>query len=387
MSTLRKPRRRRPGRALWREIHLWLGLTLGVVGALLGLSGSLLVYDDAIDAWLHPQRHAITGVAALLPVAEYAKRAEAALANGSRATGVRLPDLDTGAVMVFARAPGEGTAFQRVYLDPPTGDVLDIATGRDFLGWLHSFHESLTLREFYGREMVGVVGLAMLVSTLTGLYLWWPAGGWRHAVVVFRRGFGLNRNLHYTIGFWGMALLALLSFTGIVLAYPDAMRTAVAAVGKVSPSPRNLQAPEATGRPMPADDAIATARRAVPDATVIGFGFAQGPRGAYRVNLRERGDTTSRSGSVVFVDPRTGTILQRTTRATRGAGDAFLLWQRILHEGGWLGPVGRFVTFAGGLMPPLLFVTGFAMWLRKRARRSQASAAGAGVGVARQAGP
>jgi uncharacterized iron-regulated membrane protein len=290
---------------------------------------------------------------------------------------VRLPDLDEGAVMVFARVRGEGAAFQRVYLDPPTGSVLDTASGRDFLGWLHSFHESLTLREFFGREIVGAIGVGMLFSSLTGLYLWWPAGRWRNAVVVFRRGFGLNRNLHYTVGFWGMVLLTVLSFTGTVLAYPDAMRTAVAVVGTVSPPPRNVQAAAAPGRSMPADDAIAIARRAIPDSTVIGFGFPQGPRGPYRVNLRERGDTTSRSGTVVFVDPRTGAIPQRTERASRGGGDAFLLWQRILHEGGWLGPVGRFVTFLGGLMPPLLIVTGLVMWLRKRARRSLSAGASA----------
>ncbi len=192
MTATRKPARRRSARALWVQVHLWLGLTLGIVGALLGLSGSLLVYDDAIDEWLHPQRHAISGAQASLPVAEYARRAEDALASGARATGVRLPDLDEGAVMVFARVRGEGAAFQRVYLDPPTGSVLDTASGRDFLGWLHSFHESLTLREFFGREIVGVIGVGMLISSLTGLYLWWPAGRWRSAVVVFRRGFGLQ---------------------------------------------------------------------------------------------------------------------------------------------------------------------------------------------------
>ena len=36
--------RNEPGlRACWVQIHLWLGLTLGVLGMLIGISGSLLV--------------------------------------------------------------------------------------------------------------------------------------------------------------------------------------------------------------------------------------------------------------------------------------------------------------------------------------------------------
>ena len=91
---------------------------------------------------------------------------------------------------------------------------------------------------------------------------------------------------------------------------------------------------------------------------VIGLNFPAGPRGVYRVNLREAGDTTSRSGTAVFIDPRSQAVVHRMDRATRPGGDSFLLWVRILHEGGAFGGVGRFVTFLGGLMPPLLMVTG-----------------------------
>lgn len=362
--------RRRPrARSAWLQVHLWLGLTLGLAGALLGISGSLLVYDDAIDRWLHPARHAISGAAAALPMSVYAQRAEHAAGAGARATGVRLPDLVPGAVVVFVRAAGNSSGFQRVYLDPPSGRVLDIASGTDFLGWLHSFHGSLSLRDFYGREIVGAVGIAMLVSVLTGLYLWWPRGRWRNAIFAFRRNFPLHRNLHYTFGIWGLVLLALLSFTGIVIAFPEASRTVVAMFGEVSRSPRAVQASGQPGRRLDADAIVRIAQDSMPTATPIGLGYPQGPTGAYRVSLRESGDTTSRSGTAVYVDPVTGSILHRTERATRTAGDGFLLWQRLLHEGAWLGDVGAAVTFVGGLLPPLLMVSGLLMWLRGRRRR------------------
>ncbi len=366
MKSTRRPNLRRA----WVQIHLWLGLTLGVVGALLGVSGSILVYDHDLDAWLNPQRYAISGPQIALSLSDYAQRTEQALGNGARTTGIRLPDREQGPVMVFARARPDAGPFQRVYLDPPTGRVLDTATGRDFLGWLHSFHESLTLREYHGREIVGVVGIAMLISSLSGIYLWWPAGGLRRSAFGFRRGFALHRNLHYTFGIWGVIVLAMLSFTGIFLGFPDAGRAVVAAFSTVSASPRGLQSSDHGGRAIGPDAAATVARALYPDATVIGLNFPAGPRGVYRVGLREAGDTTSRSGTAVFIDPRSQAIVQRTDRATRSRGDTFLLWQRILHEGGAFGGAGRFVTFLGGLMPPLLVVTGLIMWLRQRRGRT-----------------
>src|SRR5262245_56069190 len=48
-------RRAAPRRSSWFTIHRWLGIGLGVWFALVGLTGSLLVFDEPIDAWLNPQ--------------------------------------------------------------------------------------------------------------------------------------------------------------------------------------------------------------------------------------------------------------------------------------------------------------------------------------------
>jgi uncharacterized iron-regulated membrane protein len=42
-------------RRVWLGVHRWLGLGLGAVLALIGLTGSVIVFDHAIDAWLNPR--------------------------------------------------------------------------------------------------------------------------------------------------------------------------------------------------------------------------------------------------------------------------------------------------------------------------------------------
>ena len=117
-------------RSFWVQVHLWLGLTLGVVGALLGLSGSILVYDHEVDAWLNPARYAISGPQVALPLSEYAQRAEAGARPTARVR--RTFAFRTATAGPSSCSPARAAtraAFQRVYLDPPTGRVLDAGAG------------------------------------------------------------------------------------------------------------------------------------------------------------------------------------------------------------------------------------------------------------------
>jgi uncharacterized iron-regulated membrane protein len=40
--------------------HMWIGLVLGILCAVLGLSGSVLVYDDVLNKLLDPPPFAVT---------------------------------------------------------------------------------------------------------------------------------------------------------------------------------------------------------------------------------------------------------------------------------------------------------------------------------------
>jgi len=362
-------------RSVWVQIHLWLGLTLGVIGALIAVTGSVLVYDQAIDAWLNPLRYRTTGDRVALPYAVYAQGAEAAVGDGSRTINLRLPDGDATPVVAFMRMRGEGGGIRRVYLDPPTARVLDAPTGRGAVGWAHDIHGSLLLRDYNGRTVVGVAGIAMLISSLSGIYLWWPRRRFSKLDFAFRPAFPLSRNLHYTFGFYGSLVLAALSFTGIVISFPDAARGGVAAFGPLSESARNVQ----TAKPrdtqaIDIERAAAIARSLYPQSTPTSIGLPAGPRGVYRIGLREFGDADPRPVTQVFVDPSSGAVLRRVDRASQTRGDAFLAFQRPLHEGEALGAIGRAIVFAAGLAPPVLAVTGTMMWLRARTRRRRAVA-------------
>jgi uncharacterized iron-regulated membrane protein len=249
-------------RAVWVRVHLWLGLTLGRHRRAAGHLGCILVYDHEIDAWLHPARYAVSGSGFAFKLADYARiaRRKSATSHGRAWCVCRTAKSVPWSCSCAPRAASSASTSI-----PPTATCSIRAGNRDLVPWMHNFHESLTLRDYWGRELVGCVGIAMLISSLSGLYLWWPVGRFRREALGFRRGFALHRNLHYTVGFWGALVLAMLSFTGIFLGFPEAGRSVVAAFGKVSPSPRGVQSASAEGRSIAADEAADIARAATPE--------------------------------------------------------------------------------------------------------------------------
>jgi uncharacterized iron-regulated membrane protein len=43
-------------RRVLRTVHLWIGLIVGVPLVVVCLSGSALVWHDALENWMHPER-------------------------------------------------------------------------------------------------------------------------------------------------------------------------------------------------------------------------------------------------------------------------------------------------------------------------------------------
>jgi uncharacterized iron-regulated membrane protein len=354
-------------RRLWRNLHLWLGAGLFVLLVPIAISGSLLVWHDHLDALINPGRYAVTA-GNVQPPSTYVTAARTAVPANFQAFVVRFPE-DAGApVTVTARETGLERGVRprllTVYLDPPNGRVLDVVDPRaSFVGFLHRFHENLTIPDYNGRSIVGWVGVAMLVLSLTGIYLWWPRN------VAFTRGMRWKRaptgwsNLHHMIGFWISIPLAVVSLTGIYLGFPQQGRDLLSSVAPMTPQQRGgFGAPLLQNPRLTIDQALDAAIAAQTQAKAAALFAPTQPNPAWRVQLR-RADATELT--TVLVDDRSGTAAITTPLA----GDRTAQWIRWIHEGSHSGVLWQVIVFLCGIAPPVLGVTGIVIWLRQRANR------------------
>lgn len=348
---------------LWRDVHLWLGIGLFVLLVPVALSGAILVYHDDIGDYLNTPRGAVA--------AQDAPDLGAVVGNATKAAGenfqpvvIRFPDDAHAPLAVSLRGPAiKGQRPQSViaYIDRSDARVLDLVDFRSsFFGFMHIFHENLTIPFYYGRDIVGWTGVAMLVLSLTGLYLWWPRHNQWSRAFAWRRSPATSSNLHHMTGFWICFPLAFISLTGIYLAWPKQGRAVVSSVAQMSARPQRGQILSPTQQTPAQVYAIAAAQ---PDATVSALFYPTKQTLSWRVRLNVAGNTEplmmlvdDRSGAASVVEPL--------------PGDRIASWIRWLHEGSHSGQVWRFIVFVTGLMPAILGVTGILLWLRQRRQRA-----------------
>jgi len=354
-----------------RKLHLWLGLWLGGLLVLLGLTGSVLAFYPELDVLLHPE---------------------------IRVEGAGPPDWDKALATVRAHYPGkqgpwrfeatdragaiparyyhpperEGHAFRpmMVWLAPDGSEVLR----RDYWGeyamtFVYDLHYRLLLGTT-GAEIVGWAGFPLLALLLSGLWAWWPRGSWMKALRFKRQAHRQRvlRDWHKLSGLAGSVFLILLTVTGIMLALPEESDAALGALGLPVDDAPHIQTVEAgsSGAIAPSQ-AVATARAALPGSRLAWIETPPAQGGTWRLRMQVPGDPSFRfPHSFVWIEGASGAVLAVQDVRQEAGGSTVNAWLHPLHDGSAGGLAGRILAALAGLVPLALFVTG---WMRWRGRR------------------
>jgi uncharacterized iron-regulated membrane protein len=344
-------------RRAWFQVHKWIGLILAILIIPLSLSGSALVWHDAVDRLLHPDRFAVSGGAVLAPD-RYLAAARAVLKPGERIATLTMPDGANPVIVAAAPAaaptrPGPPMRTN-VYLDPPTARVLAKASNMDgIMRTVHVLHGSL-LVPGVGRTIVGWLGVAMLLSSITGLWLWWPVTGSVVRGLKWKRRADTNSNLHHLLGFWIAIPLFVLSLTGVWIAFPAVFN----AGGGTGPMASMRAAPLAS--PALAPDHVIASARTTTSGALRSIAWPTEKKADWTVTFAGRGAPRS-----VLVADDSGVASAAPARDT--GGTARLM--RRVHDGEGFGIVWQAIIFLGGLIPAILSITGIIMWWQARNRR------------------
>jgi uncharacterized iron-regulated membrane protein len=355
-------------------LHRWIGLIAGALLVLIGLTGSFNVFYREIDAALNLTLYEPLGPERNVTAAE-AMRA-AATVDPAPITSIIFPDR-TWPVWIAIHAHGKGghAKLWTAMVDPSNGRVL----GRrdytnSFAFTIYRLHSALLVHDWWGKELVGVLGIGLLLSALSGLYLWWPRPGriWRSMSI--RKGVSPQRfiiDLHNAAGSWTLPALILIAVTGIGIVFPNGVRPIIGLFSVATPYPSPKVTPPAKGAPMlSADQIVEFARAAKPGLDIALLNPPVEARNTWRVLFHPpRADPALRSRGAIWLDPWTGVLVHDRTPDVMSPGDSYVTEQLWLHNGATLGFIGRVLVFAAGFAPLALFVSGFWAWRNKRLAR------------------
>ncbi|MGH8030972.1 MAG: PepSY-associated TM helix domain-containing protein [Luteimonas sp.] len=353
---------RRRVRSLLSWLHLWLGLTLGSMFALIALSGSVLVFHTSLLRWQYPQ------LGAHAPVADGAVLARV-LARWTP-QGLSTIDLPRQELPVWQGYFRDGT---RRYFAPEDGALLlSRSEHDDALLWLHEWHTAL-LGGDAGQRVVGIIGWCACFMLLSGLYLWWPTRGRVLASLRMHAQPPLRRWLswHRSTGAIALPLLLLLTLTGVGMVYHDGARALLTGLFGGDPppaAPKTSSSASAMPIAPPWPRVLAVAQTALSGARLSRLSVPAIDSDAISFRAQAVGEWHPNGRSLVVVDAA-GTRVRLRHDATRQPLGA-RLDEAIypLHIGAVGGTAYRWAAMLGGLVPAGLLITGFLFWRRRTAQ-------------------
>ncbi len=369
MSTLRRV-------SSW--IHLYGGLALGGLLIVISVSGSALVFEDALKAWLRPELHHVAPSGARASLDEVFGAVEDVHPDATPWI-VNLPTASTEPTVVRL-----GPDAPSVYVDSYRATVLgERRPDEGLVNTIVGLHVEL-LAGRMGGLVVGVTGLLLVVLALTGLVLWWPrrlkALGealrmvWRQGAVRF------NYDLHRAGGFYTTLFLLLTALMGSAFVFYPTTQQFLATVTATEPWPPStptMSAERAKDRPGAGayQAAINAATQALPEAEPTFLYVPQEPDGPVTVRLRTPPEWHPNGRSFVYARPSDASVLRVDDARKAPLGSQILQAFYPLHVGAVGGVLVKWLYVILGLSPAILSVTGTVIWYQRWRTRAPADAA------------
>ena len=282
-------------------IHRWTGACLGLLLAVLGLSGTLLLFKDA---WLrttvpHAAEARVSDAQAIAAV-------ERLMADAtSRPTGILFPN-DSLGLFELTYSDDSGA-----YVDQSGAIVARWSAKWDRVElWMFDLHHDLWMGE-PGATVGGILALIGLGFTVTGLLLWWRA---RRSFALRLLPEGMSRSQivrhHRDLGMLASPLLIVTLLTGAMLTLrpvADFLFWPMSPPGTIAES---LAAPQTQGGALAANfdwrTTLVEVKRRYPAAELRGMSIPVTTGALIRIRARQPHEWLPNGRTLFWVDPADG---------------------------------------------------------------------------------
>ncbi|USQ97606.1 PepSY-associated TM helix domain-containing protein [Caulobacter sp. RL271] len=332
-----------------RLLHRWTGGLIGLLLALLGFTGALLVHEDAF-------------LRATVPHAADVQRQDTATL-AAMATKVFAQQDRPRSVVLATQRLGVHRLYYKdergAYVDQDGGPVLAWTSNwARPEAWLFDFHHHLFNGDA-GEIVGGVAGLAGLGFVVTGLILWWPTRRMFHVRAwprMMKRAAIVHH--HRDLGVLVAPLLILSLTTGAAMNlkwFSQALRapfTPPAVMEKASAAPKIKGGKLA--RDLDWATVIGQAQARFPGAEVRTLGLPAKKDGLIAIRLRQQAEWLPNGRSMAWFDPATGKLVASRDGLAQPLGARIANADYPLHAAKVGGLAYRLVMTVSGLALTLL---------------------------------
>jgi len=332
-----------------RLLHRWAGGLIGLVLAVLGLSGALLVHKDAYLRATLP--HAAD--AQLQDAGAIAAAAERLFSSAEPPRSIIFASRNFGLHRLNYGEDGGAYATQKGEIVVRWASKWE----RPEL-WIFDLHHHLFTGDA-GEMVAGTAGLAGVVFVVTGVILWWPA---RRLFTLRAWPANLSRNAvvrqHRDLGVVAAPLLLASLLTGVMMTLPKVEDLLLAPFSRPSVMAAAQKPPAAKGGPLSSDSdwgaIIGTARARYPDGELRIVSLPAKPGGLISLRVRQQAEWLPNGRTMFWFDPADGRLIAARDAQAQPLGVRIANAEYPVHAAKVGGLPYRLVMTVSGLTLALL---------------------------------
>jgi uncharacterized iron-regulated membrane protein len=361
--------------------HRYIGLAVGIVLAIVGMTGSILVFrSELVTAQTIQNLPSVVPNGDRLAIEMLYDRASTYLktkAPDNFIEGFSPSDfhLFLPNEPVYVRHLDTAKKLDGFFLNPYTGDIIgddsNIKLALDAWEWLLQLHINLLAGDA-GLYFVGIVGLLATILVVTGIVLWPGWGKFINGFKIKWDGHAKRRNydLHKVIGIVTSIFLAMTTFTGFCWNFDPWITSTIHAVTFSDP---NTKDSSIISKPVAGIENVDLLRQHITKITpVIKAQYPNWELANVYIDPKPEGVISAigyllpnKYEAFIFAfDKYSGTLIRKLGTAT--LGDRITGSFAAIHFGTFAGLPSRILYIFVGISPTILLITGFIMWKLRR---------------------
>ena len=379
------------------KLHLWLGLSVGLIIFIVSITGTLFVFKDEVENFTRKEviYHKEVNIAQkqVLPIRSLEKMVDEQVKEKYKIHWVNIPidkkmtyqfywyEHNTNAWNYFEEFP----IYKSAYVNPYTGKVLKVFDEKNgFFQIVKCIHWSFLLKQDWGKYVVGIPVIIFVIMLISGIILWWPKNKaaakqrfsfkWKNIKSWKRK----NYDLHNILGFYVSIFALIFSITGLFYAFfvVQTMMYFIFSGGKTEyPDFSNIKnkAPIEARTETTLDRVISTVHTKYPSS--YGFSIDLGhphmddhEHPNFSVLVKHLSYSYHKNSSLIF-DENSGELLHTYNHEDKNFGEKTVAANYDIHVGSILGLPTKIIAFIVSLICASLPLTGFLIWWGRRKKR------------------
>lgn len=367
-----------------KHLHLWFSLPLGLVMSITCFTGAVLIFEPEITESIQSHYYHVEPLGREpLSIEELMANVEPELEEGQRITGVVISNDAERSYKVNLSQPKRAA----IYVDQYSGEVLGQPERLEFFKVMFRLHRWLMDERpedenavFWGKLIVGISTLVMVLILLTGIVLWWPKGIKalkNRTTIALRKGWRrFWYDLHVVGGVYAVLLLLVMALTGLTWSFEWYNKglykllgvdiEASSPEGGASRGSMHERAASSIVSPYAmwdeAYDAVAAERGDCSSITVSS--------GVVSVSLDAVGN--QRAADKYHFSTLTGEIESVERYVDSSERGKIRGWIYSLHVGNWGGMATRVLWFLAALLGASFPLTGYYLWIKRMVAKRKA---------------